>query len=151
MSVRRSLDPEQLRKRLRPFFGTRPEVLAVFVFGSTARGAAGPLSDVDIAVLLTAGAARLHQSDDYKARLLADLMSFLGTRNLDLVLLNEAPPLLSHRVLRDGVLLHVNDERALADFRFRALQTYLDTKPLREARTAALRERLARGAFATTG
>jgi len=108
------------------------------------------LSDVDIAVLLTAAAARLHQSDDYKARLLADLMSFLGTRELDLVLLNEAPPLLSHRVLRDGVLLQVNDEEALADFRFRALQTYLDTKPLREARTAALRERLARGAFATT-
>lgn len=151
MSVRRSLEPEQLRQRLRPFFGTRPEVLAAFVFGSTVRGAAGPLSDVDIAVLLTAGAARFHESDDYKARLLADLMSILGTRDVDLVLLNEAPPLLSHRVLRDGILLHVNDEKALADFRFRALQTYLDTKPLRQARTAALRERLDRGAFATTG
>jgi predicted nucleotidyltransferase len=145
MLVCRSPDPEQLRERLRPIFGTRPEVLAAFVFGSSARGAAGPSSDVDIAVLLSAGAARLHRADDYKARLLADLMSSLGTSAIDLVLLNEAPPLLSHRVLRDGLLLHVTDERALADFRFRA------TKPLREARTAALRERLARGAFATTG
>lgn len=109
------------------------------------------MSDVDVAVLLAAGAARCHQADDYKARALAELMSALGTKDVDLVLLNEAPPLLSHRVLRDGILLHVTDERALADFRFRALQTYLDTKPLREVRAAALRERLSRGEFATAG
>lgn len=149
MSDRLSIHLERLRGQLRPVFGTRPEVVAVFVFGSTARGAAGPLSDVDIAVLLTAAAAHLHRADEYKARLLADLMSALETRDLDLVLLNEAPPLLSHRVLRDGVLLHVTDERALADFRFRSLQTYLDTKPLRAVQAAALRDRLTRGEFAT--
>ncbi len=140
---------ERLRGQLLPVFGTRPEAVAVFVFGSRARGAAGPMSDVDIAVLLTATAARLHRADEYKARLLADLMSALGTRDVDLVLLNEAPPLLSHRVLRDGVPLRVTDERALAEFRFFSLQTYLDTKPLREMQAAALRDRLARGEFAT--
>lgn len=151
MSVRRSFGIEQLREELQPFFASRPEVLAAFVFGSTARGAAGPSSHVDIAVLLTDEAARRHRSDDYKARLIADLTSSLRTSDLDLVLLNEAPPLLSHRVLRDGILLHATDERALAVFRFRALQKYLDTKPLREAQAAALRERLVRGEFAKTG
>jgi predicted nucleotidyltransferase len=151
MAVRPSLDVEQLRDRLRFLFGNRPEVLAAFVFGSTARGTAGRLSDLDIAVLLEAQAARRHRTDDFKARLIAELMSSLGTSELDLVVLNEASPLLTHRVLRDGVLLHVADERALVDYRFRALQTYLDTKPLRETEAAALRARLAAGAFATTG
>lgn len=151
MSVRRSFDIEQLREELQPFFASRPEVLAAFVFGSTARGVAGPSSDVDIAVLLTDEAARRHRSDDYKARLIADLTSSLQTNDLDLVLLNEAPPLLSHRVLRDGILLHGTDERALAAFRFRALQTYLDTKPLRRVQATAFRERLVRGEFAKTG
>ncbi len=149
MSAPGSSGPERLRQLLRSLLATRPEVLAAFLFGSTARGAAGPLSDLDIGVLLAADTARHHRSDDYKARLLAELMSALGTKDVDLVLLNEAPPLLTHRVLRDGVLLHVTDERALALFRFRALQTYLDTKPLRQARAAALRERLAGSEFAT--
>jgi predicted nucleotidyltransferase len=125
--------------------------VAGFVIGSTARGTAGPRSDVDIAVLLTAAAARFHRTAAQEARLLADLMSSLGTRDVDLVLLNEAPPFLSHRVLRNGGLLRGTDERALADFRFRPLRTYLGTKPPRGARTVALRDRLVRDAFAEPG
>ncbi|MGE5346431.1 MAG: type VII toxin-antitoxin system MntA family adenylyltransferase antitoxin [Acidithiobacillales bacterium] len=151
MAVRPSFDIEQIRDRVRLLFGNRPEVLAAFLFGSVSRGTAGRLSDLDIAVLLEARAAHQHRTDAYKAQLLVELMSSLRTNKLDLVVLNEAPSLLAHRVLRDGLLLHAADEAALVDFRFRALQRYLDTKPLREARAAALRQRLERGTFATTG
>lgn len=101
MATWNSISPEELDRRLRPVLERRPEVLAAFVFGSAARGTAGPLSDIDVAILLADEAACRHRADDYKARLISELMSAAGTSRVDLVLLNEAPPLLAHRVLRD--------------------------------------------------
>jgi len=47
------------------------------------------------------------------------------------VLLNGAPPLLRHRVLRDGTLLDCKDEQIRARFAASALRAYLDTEFLR--------------------
>jgi uncharacterized protein len=151
MAARPPAEVEALREKLGPYFASRPEILSALVFGSRARDAAGPLSDVDIAVLLDPRSAGEWRIDDYKALRLVELMSILETAELDLVILNESPPLLAHRVIRDGIVVHCVDEAALTDFRFRALQTYLDTKPIREAQAAALHERLERGEFARTG
>ena len=148
MAPPRPLPPlDSVRERARAILARVPEVVAALVFGSIARGEAGPQSDLDIAVLLSDEGRRRHGGDDFKARLTADLMRAIGTSRLDLVLLHEAPPVLAHRALRDGTPIHVVDGRALAAFRFRTAQRYLDTKPLRELKSAALRQRLARGAF----
>lgn len=89
----------------------RDGVVAASLFGSQAAGRTGPLSDVDLAVWLDpalSGEAR----SALRRELLAAAIHVLGTDEVDLVVLNDAPPLLQHRVLRDGVRLVERDARA---------------------------------------
>lgn len=123
----------------------REPVAAAYLFGSQATGAPGPLSDVDVAVALTAHSGEA--TPDVRADILAVAIDALGTDEVDLVLLDRAPPLLRHRVLKDGVLLVDRDPRARVRFETRALLDYLDTAPLREILAAGRRGRLAEGRF----
>jgi predicted nucleotidyltransferase len=130
------------------FFRQRPEVGAVYVFGSAATGRVGPLSDLDLAILLNrTGLTQAHGDPQYAASLAADLMQQLQTNRVDLVLLHEASPLLAHRVIRDGRILYNAEPQSLHAFQFRAIQRYLDTKRLRESQAGALAVRLQTGGF----
>ena len=60
---------------------------------------------------------------------MADLMAELGTNSIDLVILNQAPPLLYHRVLRDGVRIVSRDLRATTTREARAISRYCDFIP----------------------
>ena len=54
------------------------------------------------------------------------------------VILNDAPPLLRHRVIRDGILLYARSEVERVRFVRRTLRDYLDMEPrLREQYPAA--------------
>jgi predicted nucleotidyltransferase len=69
----------------------RPDVVASFLFGSQARGTARPLSDVDVAILHVDGLtarARL----DHQLGLMTEGGAALATGEVDVVLLNGAPP-----------------------------------------------------------
>jgi predicted nucleotidyltransferase len=135
--------------RLEQFFAGRPEVVAACLFGSVAEGKAGGLSDLDVGVLLGEEASQERENSlAYAGGLVAQLMRIVGRNDVDLVLLHEAGPLLAFRILRSARFFFVRDARALGDFRFRALQRYLDTRPLREIFSRAQAERLARGGFA---
>jgi uncharacterized protein len=86
------LDGER-RQMLAELFERQPDVVAAYLFGSQARGDAGPLSDVDLAVWL---------GDDpdpgrrlsLQLALSAQAASLLETDEVELVVLNGAPPLL---------------------------------------------------------
>jgi predicted nucleotidyltransferase len=116
-------DAETLPARLTQALSSHPEVLEAYLFGSFARSAAQPHSDVDVAVWVS-------EVPDapfgYEAALAADLISALGEDRVDLVLLNRAPPLLYHRVLRDGVRLLARDPRATTAREGAALSRYCD-------------------------
>jgi predicted nucleotidyltransferase len=79
----------------------RPGVLAAFLFGSQARGTAGLLSDIDVAVLHTEEITP-RQRLDLRLDLASRAGAALGTGEIDVVLLNGAPPLLRDRVLGDA-------------------------------------------------
>lgn len=132
------------RRRLAAALDREP-IGAVYLFGSQATGAAGPLSDVDVAVALSSDSPAV--TLDLRADLLAAASEALGTDEVDLVLVDQATPLLRHRVLRDGALLVERDPRARVRFETRALLEYLDTAPLRETLAAGRRARLAEGRF----
>lgn len=124
---RRALPPRDvLQERLRAALEPRPGIRLAFLFGSTARGEAGPLSDADVAVLLD----RRPGLEDL-ALLATDLEAAAGTSKIDLVILNEAPPLLRHRVVRDGIPLLVRDESEALRFRVEAIRDHLDFEPMR--------------------
>lgn len=116
------------------------DVAAAYLFGSVARGEAGPRSDVDVGVLMAASAGETRVT---LASLRGDLQEELqraAGRPVDLVILNHAAPDLVHRVLRDGVLLVERDPQARVRFEVRARNEYFDLLPyLKRYREAAMR------------
>ena len=133
--------------------GTRfsgfPEVVAVYLFGSAARGARRKRSDIDIAILTRkGGTSRSHG----KGRSLVDYVQTacdaLGTDHVDVVLLDRSPVVLRHEVFREGKLLLVRDPEALSRFRQESSREYLDTIPLRRTFEEAYFRRIRRNGFA---
>jgi predicted nucleotidyltransferase len=94
---------------LRRVLAAESDVAYAPLFGSSSKGTARQDSDVDVAVELTAGAARDVRT---LGGLAARLESAAG-RPVDLVLLDEAPSPLAYRVFRDGLLLVERDHAAL--------------------------------------
>ena len=103
-------------------------VLLAYLFGSAARGANGPMSDIDIAVLT----ARDAPDRGIPGLLQDDLCRSLKTDRIDLILLDEAPPPLAYRVVRDGQCILCRDRKLRESFETRAVMRYLDFKPLRD-------------------
>jgi predicted nucleotidyltransferase len=124
----------------------REEVLVAFLIGSQARGSAGPLSDIDVAVLHSPGLSP-KAAFALRLELARAAGAALGTAEVDIVVVNGASPLLRHRVAQDGRLLLDRDPVARVRFRADALRDYLDTEPMRTALAAGLRHRLEEGRF----
>lgn len=114
----------------------RAEVRLAYVFGSVARDEARPSSDLDLGVVF--GLVPVPRELD---RLATDLEAVAG-RRVDLVVLNEAPPLLTHEVIRWGRLIVCQDEDERVRFQTRATARYLDTRYLRQVQHRYLRERV---------
>jgi uncharacterized protein len=137
---------EDIVERLARALSPRVEVLEAYLFGSQALGRSQPHSDVDVAVYLAPG-----QIDDsglgYVSALSASLQQALGRSDVDLVVLNDAPPVLYHRVLRDGVRVTARDLRATTTREGQALSRYCDYQPQLEKIEAAQRRRLESGQF----
>jgi predicted nucleotidyltransferase len=135
--------------RLRDRLARRPEILEAYRFGSQARGEAAAHSDLDIAVYVDRD--RLPPAPfGYAAGLIAELQSGLGLDRLDVVVLNDAPPLLYHRVLRDGERLLARDLAATTTREGRALSRYCDYLPQLRKIDRELARRLADGSFGRT-
>ena len=102
-------------------------VVAVYVFGSVGRGEDRSHSDVDVGVLLRhAPAPTLHDQPHDLAEALEEALG----RDVDLVVLNEAPADLVHRVLRDGQLVFEADRSARIRFEVRRRNEYFDLLPI---------------------
>lgn len=120
---------------LRRAVAGEPDVIAAYVFGSVARADAGPLSDVDVALLLAPDAANravLGRVEDALSR-------ELRTSRIDVVDLREAPMPLRYRIARDGVLTSCRDAARLERFTVESVLRYLDFKPIRDRAFAQMR------------
>lgn len=144
----RSRVPEMDRAALERLAGAldREGVVAAMLIGSQARGTAGPLSDIDVAVWHDAS-LEARQRLDLQLRLVREASRAVGTDEVDVVLLNDAPPLLRHRAIRDAVRLVERDRDERVRMETRAILDYLDTKPLREELARGLRHRIEEGRF----
>lgn len=131
------------------FSKKRPEAVAVYLFGSRARGTVSPLSDIDLAVLIAPDSEKT-LSYRYEAVLLTDLASLFKTDAIDLVVLNHASPLLQHRVLRDGRVLFCRNHRQRLRLEFKMLQEYLDLQPFYARQSQSLIQRILEGRFAAS-
>ncbi|MGQ9710722.1 MAG: type VII toxin-antitoxin system MntA family adenylyltransferase antitoxin [Anaerolineae bacterium] len=111
------------------FLATQPDVIAAYLFGSLAQGRAHPRSDIDVAVLLT---PMDPEAAFYRRLRLMEQLRPYADREVDVIVLNLAPPLLQHQVLKYGRLLYERDKLARADFEVRAGKVYADLKPIQD-------------------
>ena len=107
--MRSSPDLEELERRVVEFFSKRPEAVAVYIFGSAARGEFGPGSDLDIGVFVDPGEAPIKEPS-YKLRLLDELIGSLGFERVDLSLLNDSSVELQHEAVFNGRRVYCRDE-----------------------------------------
>lgn len=105
-----------------------PEIVAVYVFGSAARGEDSSRSDVDLAILFAGEPPRTLVSATTQFR--DDCEAAFG-RPVDVTVLNTASADLVHRVLRDGKLMLERDRRARVRFEVAKRAEYFDLAPLR--------------------
>ncbi|HEX3046826.1 MAG TPA: nucleotidyltransferase domain-containing protein [Bacillota bacterium] len=117
---------------LKPLFeGYGKQIIAVYLFGSLAAGTETPLSDVDIAVLFDRDVDQ--RTIKYlEGDLFLKLSKQLRTDEIDLVVLNTAPPSIRYGVLRERRLLYYTDKSQVVDFEDQTILGYLDFKPYRE-------------------
>lgn len=116
----------------------RAGVRLVVVFGSAARGTEHPGSDIDVGVLFDGPPAEPRPFD---ARLEAVARALQADRPLDLVVLDEADPLLLHEVAVDGRPVFEAAPGTFEEFRIRAVKRYYDTAWIRRIEADALRVR----------
>jgi predicted nucleotidyltransferase len=118
----------ELERSLLRALESRGEVLEAYLFGSRATGRAQLHSDIDVAVYVD-DSRILSAGYGYTSELTAHLMAALRTNEIDVVVLNRAPPVLYHRVLRDGRRILARDLRATTTREGYALSRYCDYLP----------------------
>lgn len=133
-------------KAVSGYFSDLDIVIAAYIFGSKATGKSGPMSDLDIAVLLKENVDPSNYFD-LRMKLMADLMRTLGINDIDLVILNQAPLILIHEVLKKGRIIFCRDERTRVSFVFKAIRDYLDTNYIRQIQSRGLHCRIKEGSF----
>jgi predicted nucleotidyltransferase len=101
-------------------------LIAVYLYGSVARGSAGSTSDVDLGLLYRVVPPR--GFDALPLRLEGRLEQALG-RPVQAVLLQHAAPDLIHRVLRDGRLVVDRAPELRIQFEVWARNQYFDLLP----------------------
>lgn len=119
-----------LDEALHAYLATRPEVQLGYLFGSQATGRTNRLSDIDVAVLVDERPQEGLYPYGYKARMYTELMTVLRTNRVDLVVLNEAPPMLRHRVVAFGRPVYVRDDAIRIHFEAETMSRYPDVKRL---------------------
>lgn len=114
----------ELRHRL----AAEPKALiAAYLYGSRARGDAGPASDVDIALLFR---STPESGLDSPATRMQDVLERELGPPVDVLVLNGAPPDLVRRVIRDGVLLLDRDPAARLRFEVQVWKECFDLQPV---------------------
>ncbi|KZM55385.1 DNA polymerase subunit beta [Geobacillus stearothermophilus] len=115
---------QTLRPALHPF--------VIYLFGSAARGAMRPDSDVDIAFVSDG-----EPHDPYELfRLAGELAGKLG-RDVDLVDLRQASTVFQAQVVSTGKAIDCRDERKRAEFEMKTLKMYVK---LNEERAPVLKQ-----------
>lgn len=106
---------EERLAALKRYFEDHPElgVASVYLFGSHAEGRAHRESDIDVAVLLQWD-RHPTRSDrfDLRIQLGSELIHVLKHNEVDLVILNDAPPLLGRKIIYDGIRVFLADPEA---------------------------------------
>ncbi|MDP2158238.1 MAG: nucleotidyltransferase domain-containing protein [Nitrospirota bacterium] len=128
---------EGIAGSLRAYCKDREDILLAFIFGSAVSGRLTKESDVDVAVLFR------NKPDFSEVLRIRDGASEATGREIDLVLLNNASPVICMQVLRAGKLIKSEGASVYSNFVVKTVKEYADLKQIRkEAEAHILRGRI---------
>jgi len=130
-----SVNTSGMTKKLEKFLSKCSDVILVFLFGSFARGNATTFSDLDIAIFFC------NTTDFYRINDLREKLSEMLNIAVDIVILNNASPIIKMQVLKKGTLLVNKDPQAYNDFFVNTVKEYDDLKRTRKE----IEEKILRG------
>lgn len=121
----KTIEPEKYIDNLIEFCKGREDIIALYLFGSRAKDVAGPLSDIDIAILLKEGLGK----ESYKEKesfYWSKANETLHTDEVSFVLLNIAPLTIQYGVITDSKVLYSKDDGLRLSFEERIINKYMD-------------------------
>lgn len=117
------MDKEKIVEKLKSHFEHDNAAAFVYLFGSYAKEKYNQDSDIDVAVYLSDNASI--ESFEYKIEETLRIQDLLK-KSADIVILNNASPILANQVFRYGVLIKGFENRLLSEFRVQNFYKYLD-------------------------
>lgn len=105
-----------------------PDITAAILFGSYATGHFDGDSDVDVALLFNRGkeTSLLERLD------MQQTLSDVIHKDVDLISLNEASPILAMQVTKYGTPLFIRNQRLYDEYEMKLITDYADVKKMRE-------------------
>ncbi len=113
---------DEVTAKVKEYLSMRNDIAFAFLFGSSAKGETTALSDLDIAFFFN---RRVDFDKIYELR--EDLSGLLRTE-VDVVVLNNASPIIRMQVLKKGAILVNKDRRAYNEFFVSTVKEYDDLK-----------------------
>lgn len=130
--------------KLVKYLQSQPDIRFALLYGSTAKGKANPLSDLDIAIFFQKDLNQ-DQMGERQIEITCDLMSLFKINNVDVTILNLASPFLCFQVLKYGKLLKCVEKSEFFFFKSIAIGRYQDIKPMYDLYARAAIRNLQRG------
>ena len=119
---------ESIEKKIVQFFAGNKEIVSVHLFGSQAKGTAIEKSDVDCAVLF-------QDRSIPETLMLIQMREFLEEalgKDVDLVCLNTASPIICMQIYKHGKTLFKNDLKQYSRYIMKLFTDYFDLKLMRK-------------------
>lgn len=122
---------EALISRLAEFFRSQEDVELAYLFGSYSKGKQGPLSDIDIGVYLS---RKLDKKERFEKRLelIGSLCTLLQTNDLDIIVINDSPPVLNFEIIEPNCLIYEKTHNLKVEVEVSIMSAYYDRKPHEE-------------------
>ncbi len=113
--------------KLADFFSKQEHIRLAYLFGSAAKGKAGKLSDVDIAVLFDDSLSKKKRFK-LQLNLIGDIAALLKTDKVDLVDIDDAALSLKFEIIKANCPVFVRDKTLKIDFEQEVMSRYLDRR-----------------------
>lgn len=137
------MDKEKIKNTIAEFLRNREEIIFAYIFGSFVKKE--NYHDIDIAVYLSENFNKDDLSSypyGYESFLIGSLMKLLHTNKIDLVVINNAPLLITNRIINNGILLFDKDKLLRINFENKNRKLFIDTENLRKIKTYYLSEKI---------
>ena len=123
-----------IRESVRRVIARHHDIILAYLFGSQVQGYIGPMSDIDIAVLLD----KPDETGTVRNTVRSAIASATDQERVDVVFLNRAAVQLAYAIIVDGELIYERDAYTRVEYEAKIMSLYFDYLPVLRAQRSDL-------------